>query len=229
MAVSTIIVNSEGLRIPAGFADLESFRQWARSDDFPERGRIDYVSGEVDIDISPEDLTTHGTPKAAILFRFHGIVVEEMDAGIVVTDRTRLSSPVAALSVEPDVLVILDKSIRLGRVKLIPKADGRAGRYVEVEGAADVVVECVSDSSVEKDTDKLVDLYHQAGIREYWVVDARGIEVDLTLYRWAPAGYVAVPPDGTGFRASGVLGRSFRLVRRERGSGLAVYRLEERA
>ena len=228
MSVSTIVVEPEGLCIPAGFADLESFRAWARSDGFPARGRIDYLAGEVHIDMSPEDLSTHGTPKMAVAFRLHGIVVEELEAGAAFTDCTRLSCPGAALSAEPDVVVLLDESVRSGRVTLVPKAGGREGRYVEIEGPTDLVVECVSDSSVTKDGGTLVDLYHRAGVREYWLIDARG-EVAFTIHRWRPGGYEAVPPDAWGFRRSEVLHRGFRLVRRPREVSVDVYRLEARA
>ena len=46
--------------------DLEGFRRWARSDRFPERGRIDYLAGDLEVDMSPEDLYTHGTVKTEI-------------------------------------------------------------------------------------------------------------------------------------------------------------------
>ena len=59
-------------------------------------------------------------------------------------------------------------SFRTGRVKLI---EGKEDGYVELEGSPDMVLEVVSDSSVEKDNDVLMDLYWKAGIREYWVLD----------------------------------------------------------
>jgi hypothetical protein len=36
------VLDSLGGRIPAGVRDLTSFRAWALSDRFPERGRIDF-------------------------------------------------------------------------------------------------------------------------------------------------------------------------------------------
>src|SRR5256885_8764701 len=45
--------------------------------------------------------------------------------------------------------------------------------YLELEGTPDMVLEVVSESSVQKDTKRLRQLYWQAGIREYWLVDAR--------------------------------------------------------
>ena len=57
---------ADGIEIPPGILDLERFRAWARSDDFPERGRIDWVAGRLEVDMSPGDLNTHGSPKSAI-------------------------------------------------------------------------------------------------------------------------------------------------------------------
>ena len=44
MAVSAI---EESVRIPAGLTDHEAFRRWARSDDFPENGRISLRQDEI--------------------------------------------------------------------------------------------------------------------------------------------------------------------------------------
>ena len=150
--------------------------------------RIDYLAGEVEIDMSPEDVTTHGTPKAAVVACLHGLVVERLDLGLVLTDSSRLTSPAADLSAEPDVLVVLYESLQSGRVRLVPRADAAASRYTEIEGAADLVVECVSDSSVTKDSRVLLDLYHRAGVREYWLVDARSVEAVLAIHQWTAGG-----------------------------------------
>ncbi|MEX0703144.1 MAG: hypothetical protein WD069_13700 [Planctomycetales bacterium] len=42
--------------IPAGIIDLRSFRAWAHSDEFPQRGSISYVRGEIIVDMSPEEM-----------------------------------------------------------------------------------------------------------------------------------------------------------------------------
>jgi Uma2 family endonuclease len=158
----------------------------------------------------------------------YAVVVERLDRGLVLTDSSRLTSPAADLSAEPDVLVVFYESLRSGRVRLVPRADAAASRYTEVEGAADLVVECVSDSSVTKDSRVLLDLYHRAGVREYWLVDARGVEAILTIYQWTADGYTQIARDDTGFVTSPLLGCAFRLARRERLAGIAVYRLDER-
>lgn len=206
---------------------LASFRQWACSNEFPRTGRIDWMAGEVDVDLSPEDITTHGTLKGAIS-RELGILIETTDRGIVLIDSARLADDRADLSAEPDVLVVLQESVEAGHVRLIPKAGGPEGRFIEIEGAADLVVECVSDSSVEKDRDLLPALYFRAGVREYWLADARGPAVSLLLFGRGPDAFAPVGPDTDGFRRSAVLGCRVRLVRIPLRAGLVRYQLETR-
>ena len=228
MNSTVIVLNPPGLRIPTELPDLAAFRAWVSTAELPHGVRIDYLAGEVEIDMAPEDVTTHGTPKAAVVAGLHALVVERLDRGLVLTDRSRLTSPAADLSAEPDVLVVLYESLRSGGVRLVPRTDAATGRYTEIEGAADLVVECVSDSSVAKDSRVLLDLYHRAGVREYWLVDARGVDPVLAIHEWTGAGYTQIPRAETGFVSSPLLGCAFRLVRRERFPGIAVYRLEER-
>jgi Uma2 family endonuclease len=45
-----------------------------------------------------------------------------------------------------------------------------------------VVMEIVSEGSVKKDTERLWHTYFQAGISEYWLIDARGEEMHFTIY-----------------------------------------------
>jgi hypothetical protein len=63
-----------------------------------------------------------------------------------------------------------------------------------------------------------------AGIREFWLIDARGAEVRFTIHRWEPPGYVAsTTPDGRSF--STVFGGGFALVRSRNPGGRFVYDL----
>ena len=213
------------VRVPTEVVDIDSFRRWARSDSFPERGRIDWIDGEVVFDMSPEDVNTHGLPKAAVAA---GLIrlIEDAGRGVVLIDSTRASTPDADLSSEPDVMVVLFETIESGRARLVPKADGREGRYVEIEGPADLACECVSDSSVGKDRRRLFERYHRAGVPEYGIVDARGDEVELAVFVHTPKEYVASPRDADGFAASPLVGRGVRLVRLPPRAGLVRYRLE---
>lgn len=54
-----LVLEDEGVQIPGTFTSIEDFRLWARSDSFPERGKIEWIEGEVRIEMSPEDLNTH--------------------------------------------------------------------------------------------------------------------------------------------------------------------------
>ncbi len=102
--VATIILD-EGLEIPDGICSLADFRHWTYSDDFPERGRIDYINGRIEIDMSPEDLFCHGTVKMEIGSVSHQLV-KQRDAGNVFSDRTRIASLPGNLSAEPDLVCI---------------------------------------------------------------------------------------------------------------------------
>ncbi|HEV3074216.1 MAG TPA: Uma2 family endonuclease [Thermoanaerobaculia bacterium] len=221
------VIVEGGQRIPAGVQDLEEFRRWSESDQFPERGRIDYLQGDVEVDMSPEELLSHGTPKTAIAIRL-GVLVQEARLGFVFIDRARLVSPAAGLSAEPDLVVVLEETLAADRVRLVPSS--RAGRYVEMEGAPDLVVEVISDSSVAKDRERLPKLYAQASIPELWLADARRDELCFEIWTLGVDGYSRVPsdaPGADGWTWSPVLGRRFRLRRGEvRERRFIYYQLE---
>ena len=45
--------------VPVWATDLESFRRWTEAADFPEKGNIGYLNGEVWVDMSKEQVFTH--------------------------------------------------------------------------------------------------------------------------------------------------------------------------
>lgn len=225
----TDLLPLEVFRIPSGgLSNIESFRRWARSDDFPERGRIDWIGGEVEVDMSPEDLNTHATPKLAIARKLSELIEDEK-RGVVVVDRMRVSVPSANLSVEPDVAVVLLTSLDEGRVRLVPKANKKQGRFIEIEGPPEIVVECVSDSSVAKDTKRLLESYDVAGITEYWLVDARGETSEVTIHRRTRGSFRPVTGARGGWARSDILGVAVRLVRIAVRPDVILHRLETRA
>lgn len=208
--------------------DLEGFRRWARSDRFPERGRIDYLAGDLEVDMSPEELHTHGTVKAEVASTLH-LLVARQNRGNVFIDRARVSSPAADLSVEPDVTVVFWDSLDRERLREIPAESGKPGRYVELEGAADLVVEIVSDGSVRKDLKRLPGLYAAAGVPELWVVDARRKSLRFEIRSLEAGDYRTLPPDAAeGWVYSPLLGLRFRLTREEVRPERWSYRLEHR-
>jgi Uma2 family endonuclease len=99
--------------------------------------------------------------------------------------------------------------------------------HVEMEGAPDMVLEVVSDSSVHKDTQQLRGDYWEAGIREYWLVDARGDSLVFDILRHTPKGYRATPKKD-GWMKSNVFEKSFRLTQKINEHGDPEYTLEAR-
>jgi Uma2 family endonuclease len=222
-----VVLLDGNVRIPGEVHALEAFRRWSSGGQFPERGRIDFLQGDIEIDMSPEDLDTHGTVKVAIAACLHTLVAEP-GRGAVFVDRARVVSSAAALSVEPDVVVVLWDSLESGRIRKVPATPPVPGRYVELEGAPDVVVEVVSNSSVGKDRKRLPALYARAGVPELWLVDARGETPKLEIWTLGDGGYEPVAPEASakGWTASPILGCRFRLQRRTFGEGRFVYSLE---
>jgi Uma2 family endonuclease len=223
-----VVLLDDEVRIPGEVHALEEFRRWSYGEQFPERGRIDYLHGDIEVDMSPEDLDTHGTVKVAIAARLHALVAEP-GRGYVFVDRARVVSTAAALSVEPDVVVVLWDSLEAGRIRKVPSTPPVPGRYVELEGAPDLVVEVVSNSSVGKDRKRLPSLYARAGVPELWLVDARGETPAFEIWARGASGYERVAPEGPlaeGWTPSPVLGCRFRLRRRTFREGHSIYNLE---
>ncbi|MFL6261302.1 MAG: Uma2 family endonuclease [Thermoanaerobaculia bacterium] len=216
----------ESIHIPRqATRDLAGFRAWAVSRHFPKHGRIDFLAGDLEVDMSPEELHTHGTAKSGIGSILHSLVSGQ-GRGYVYIDRARISSPQANLSVEPDVVVVLWDTLDQGRVREISRSRRRPDRLIEMEGAPDLVVEIVSNSSEKKDLVRLPPLYAAAGIPELWLVDARKKALRFEIRSLGPDGYETVEPDAEGWRRSPKLGRRFRLVRQEMRPGRWIYRLE---
>jgi Uma2 family endonuclease len=210
--------------IPDTACTLEGFRAWALSRDFPERGRIDYLAGSIEVDMSPEELRTHVLVKTAIGVTLHELVARR-ETGNVYIDGARVSSPAGRLSVEPDVVVVLWDSLDAERIREVPSP--RTGKYMELEGAPDLVVEVVSDSSIGKDLRRLPPLYAAAGIPELWLVDARGRKgIRFDIRTLEADGYRRVEPDEGGWTFSPQLGVRFRLRQLEPRPGRRSYRLD---
>ena len=221
--MNTFVVESEIVRIPARVTDLDSFRRWAQSDDFPETGRICYLNGEVWVDMSKEQFFSHNQVKGEFNVVLGGLTKQER-LGRYVPDGMLLSSDQADLSCQPDGAFFSFECLRTGRVKLI---EGVREGFVELQGSPDMVLEVVSTSSVEKDTVLQPDLYWKAGIQEYWLVDARGDAVKFEILRHSPDGYVSVEAVSS-WVASQVFERSFRLTRQTDTLGHPEITLEYR-
>ena len=225
--MATAILIADQIEIPAMAQGLVDFRRWAISDDFPERGRIDFVGGRIEVDLSPEDLHTHGTTIVEILAVLAGRI-RQLELGEIYTSRARVSCPMADLSVEPDILFVSYDAMDSDRVRLIPKP-GVPECYVEFEGSPDLIVEIVSDSTEGKDTQRLPTAYWQAGVREFWLVDARRSELCFRIHHRSDADYQPAPTDDDSYQYSAVLGCWYRLERLRNDHGRLRYALLEKA
>ena len=176
--------------------------------------------------MSPEELETHAIVKAEIA-RVLLNINKERRRGKFYPDGTLLTNVEANLSTEPDSLFILWKTLESGRVQLVPRAD-REGQYMEVVGTPDWLLEIVSQTSVAKDTKRLRRQYHRAGVSEYWLIDARGEDIDFQILLWTESDYAGAP-ERKGWQRSRVFGRWFRLTRRRGRMGLWEYTLQVKA
>jgi Uma2 family endonuclease len=224
--MATSVIFEEQVEIPLTIHSLADFRRWTQSADFPQTGRIDYVLGRIEVDMSPEDLFCHGTLKGEIYAVLHQRI-KRGSLGHLFIDSTRVSCPEADLSVEPDVVFVSHEAIDSDRVRLVPGAAQEPGRYVELEGPPDLIVEIVSDSSVAKDTRRLPEAYFKAGVREFWLADAREEPVVFRIHRPGQTGFEAVKPDSDGFQKSPVFGSAFHLDSSRDTKGHWVFDLRQ--
>ena len=224
MAITLVF---DELEVPMEIRDLADFRCWATSETFPQRGRIDYIGGRIEVDMSPEDLHTHGKLKVEIV-RVLAERVKTDCLGELYTDSARVSCSSADLSVEPDLAFVSEDALDSGRVRLVPKRGAAQDRYVELDGAPDLIVEIVSDSSMQKDTQRLPTRYYQAGVRELWLIDARQQELLFHIQHRGPVRYEPAACDAEGYQPSIVLGHRYRLERGRNPRGRVFFDLREK-
>lgn len=194
------------VRVPGWVVDLESFRRWSDDDAFPESGQISFLLGEVWVDMSKEQLFTHNQVKTEFTRVVAGLI-KASRAGRYYSNGAFLSNVEADISNQPDGMFVSHESVREKRVRII---EGQREGHVELEGSPDMVLEVVSRSSVGKDTEVLRQAYAKAGIREYWLVDARVEPARFDILRQGRSGHTPVRKRA-GWARSEVFDRWFRL------------------
>jgi Uma2 family endonuclease len=220
--VNTFVLDSTSITIPAWVQDLNSFRHWLHSDESPECGQICYLNGEVWVDMSKEQFT-HNQVKG----EFNSVLMplaKRSRSGRFFPDGYLLTNSAANLSTNPDGMFVSMASLRAGRVRLV---SGAEEGFTELQGTPDMVLEIVSPSSVHKDTVVLLDLYWQAGISEYWLVDVRGERPRFDILRHDRSRYVPTRKQA-GWVKSRVFGQSFRLTQEADALGHPEFTLEVR-
>lgn len=210
--------------VPEDARTLAGFRSWVASDHFPERGRICFLDGKVEIDMSPEDIDAHGQVKAEVGNRIYALN-RKLKLGKYFPDRTLLTNDEANLSTEPDSVFALRKTLQSGRLIKVPFANDET-RAKELRGTPDWLLEVISDGSVTKDRKTLRRLYFLAGVPEYWLVDARGEEIEFEILIRGETDYESAPVVRGGWQLSSVFRRLFRLLRVQDGLGGWDYTLQ---
>lgn len=219
-----IIACDDQINIPASVVDFKSFRRWLHSADFPEKGKICFINKAVWVDLSMEEFYIHGQLGLEIS-RVLANLMKETKYGLFGRDGTRYSHLETNLSTEPDGMVISNEAIASGRVQF---RGGERGDKTEVTGSPEIVIEIISRSSEEKDAQWAMAAYFDAGISEYWLVDARE-EDDLKfdIFKRSKKEFVATRKQ-SGWVKSGVLGKAFRLIQSEDSFGNPEFTLEIR-
>ncbi|MFO0806374.1 MAG: Uma2 family endonuclease [Gemmataceae bacterium] len=219
--MTTIVAESEALRMPGWVPDLDAFHAWVESEDVPEKFKPWFLQGEVWVDMSKEQIDSHVDVKTEITSVLRQLA-KTNGLGRVLGDGVLLTNREADISGNPDMLFYSNEAESEERIRRVPGSDGG---FIRLEGTPDMVLEVVSRSSVAKDTDVLFGAYFAAGIPEYWLVDARGDQPIFDIYRRGPKGYVATRRQ-SGWVRSAVFGRSFRLLRTNDSHGHPEFTLQ---
>jgi Uma2 family endonuclease len=214
------ILIDEVVRIPGWVRNLDSFRRWAFSADFPKHGQVAFLGGKLWVDLSMET-DFHNQIKTVITIVVGSIVLNEA-LGRFYADKMLLTQRKIALSHEPDAMFVSNARLEKGLAKL---KEGDRSR--ELSGSPDMALEVVSKSSVEKDTIDLVELYAKAGITEYWLVDSTVETPELVIMRLVGGKYKSVRKQD-GWVKSRVFGRSFRLTCRKDAKDVSHFNLQTR-
>ena len=104
----------EKVRIPANLTDLEAFRRWAHSDQFPDRGRFAFLRDEFWVDLTMEQAFTHNRVKTRV-----NSVLDELTVsaalGYYFSDGMLLTNPDVDLGTVPDGMFLSYDSLRRER------------------------------------------------------------------------------------------------------------------
>jgi hypothetical protein len=218
------VYEADQVSVPSWVVDLDSFRRWAEQTEFPEEARVFFLDGQVWVDMSQQQAFTHVKVKSKFTITVGGLV-ETGNLGHFFPDGLMISNLTAEYAVVPDATFISHDTWNSDRVRLLEGK--KEGGCVEIQGTPDMVLEIVSTSSVHKDNVVLRQAYWEAGIPEYWLVDARKEPLKFDILRHTAKGYVAARKQD-GWVKSAVFGKSFRLTRRPDDSDHPEFTLEIR-
>ena len=209
-----------GLEIPANIHSLAGFRAWVAGLGEERRVRATFASGEVFVDMSPQSYKTHEPLVEAINRVLLNLAVES-GLGHYYLPPSWITAE-DAISTEPDGFLVFWERLRSGAVRVNPENEA------ELVGCPDMTLEVVSRSSTRKDLEVLVRDYARAGVREYWIADARQDELVFRIQALRDGQYAPAATAEGGWVTSPLWGREFLLRRVTNPAGLPDFLLEVR-
>jgi Uma2 family endonuclease len=224
--MSLVITEQYGkISIPSWVIDLQSFLRWIDTANLPEKLPIRFFRGEVCVDLQMEELFSHNQIKTALGITLGGLIQAE-NLGLYVSDGMLLANKSAGLATEPDAMFISSAAIAEKRVKFAA-GKKRGAVATRILGSPDIVIEIVSTSSEDADTEWLMSAYHEADVVEYWLIDARKDELQFDIFKHDKKGYAKARKQDSWVKST-VLGHWFHLVQTKAKQGFPVFRLETR-
>lgn len=213
------------IAIPRWVTDLDSFLKWIDRARLPQKLPLRYIQGEVFVDLQMEELFSHNQIKTALGIALGGLIQAE-NLGLYVSDGMLLVNRAADLATEPDGMFISAAAIEKKRVKFVA-GKSRGGVATRIVGIPDIVIEIISPSSEDVDAEWLMSAYHEAGIPEYWLIDAREEDILFNIHKRGKKGYITTRKQDS-WTKSTILGRWFQFARTRLKQGYHVVRLETR-
>jgi Uma2 family endonuclease len=154
----------------------------------PNDGRqVEWVNKEIVYSMPP--LTVHQNI-VSFIARLLGNFVEFFNLGRVMLSPFEMQCDPDGNSREPDILFVSTEHLD----RLTPR---------RLEGAADLIIEVVSDDSVSRDYDDKFVEYQECGVQEYWIVDPRPRRNRAAFYQRNSEGvFEAVNPQNGIYRSA---------------------------
>lgn len=155
-----------------------------------ETKQSEWVDGEVIIFMPP---AIRHQRIIGFLVKLLGLFVDHLQLGEVLTAPVEMRATPWGNAREPDILFVSNE---------------HADRFDEMKlaGAADLVVEVISPESVRRDLHEKYQEYEEAGVTEYWVIDARPGNAEARFWVLDEGGqYREIEVDGQGVYRSAVL------------------------
>lgn len=111
-----------------------------------------------------KELFSHNQIKAALGISLAGLIANE-ELGQYAPDGMMLGSESGEFATRPGAMFLSTPSIEAGRARFVV-GEKRGAKATRVIGAPDLVIEIVSPSTEDKDTEWLMTAYHDADIAE---------------------------------------------------------------